>query len=71
MTGLVRKATFLAVCGLLTAGAAMAHVPSLVRECESDSFAIWGVSSKEDASHVSDVRCTRIAGQENATVLDR
>jgi len=27
MTGLVRKATLLAVCGLLTASAAMAHVP--------------------------------------------
>ena len=43
MTGLVRKATLLAVCGLLTAGVAMAHVPDPANsECNSPGLAAFG-----------------------------
>jgi len=43
MTGLVRKATLLAVCGLLSAGAAMAHVPDPVNsECPASCILIVG-----------------------------
>ena len=43
MTGLVRKATFLAVCGLLCAGVAMAHVPDPVNsDCPSSCIKVVG-----------------------------
>ena len=43
MTGLVRKATLLAVCGLLTAGVAMAHVPDPANsECPTGCIYVVG-----------------------------
>jgi hypothetical protein len=43
MKGLVRKAMLLAVCGLLTAGAAMAHVPDPANsECPSSCIKVVG-----------------------------
>jgi hypothetical protein len=43
MTGLVRKATLLAVCGLLSAGAAIAHVPDPVNsECPATCIYVVG-----------------------------
>ena len=43
MTGLVRKATLLAVCGLLSAGAAVAHVPDPANsECPSPCIKVVG-----------------------------
>ena len=43
MTGLVRKATLLAVCGLLAAGTAMAHVPDPANsECPSPCIKVVG-----------------------------
>jgi hypothetical protein len=43
MTGLVRKATLFAVCGLLAAGTAMAHVPDPANsECPSPCIKVVG-----------------------------
>src|SRR5262245_9369137 len=43
MTGLVRKATLLAVCGLLSAGVAMAHVPDPVNsDCPASCIKVVG-----------------------------
>src|SRR5438093_12438986 len=43
MTGLVRKATLLAVCGLLSAGAAIAHVPDPVNsDCPASCIKVVG-----------------------------
>jgi hypothetical protein len=54
MTGLVRKATFLAVCGLLTAGAAMAHVPDPANsECNNVGATSLGLVSSKAIVYVS------------------
>ena len=45
MTGLVRKAMLLAVCGLLTAGVAMAHVPDPANsECVNTGAQLLGLN---------------------------
>jgi len=54
MTGLVRKATLLAVCGLLTAGAAMAHVPDPANsECNNVGATSLGLVSSKAIVYVS------------------
>ena len=42
MTGLIRKATLLAVCGLLTAGVAMAGLPGANSECQGTCIYVVG-----------------------------
>jgi hypothetical protein len=42
MTGLVRKATLLSVCGLLAAGAALANVPSATNSSEGGTIRLVG-----------------------------